>query len=183
MRITKFTEIFCDLFQEQWLCYDFANSIMNFLKTSFCAWKRQGLKPLKKTVHRIQQMDQTWGWMGVCHRRSQCFTKSKAASIFDTFLCLFPRHFIENVLLAETNTHIKGKPLTLGEFIMWIGCWLYLATTKGFPEGLYMTGMVVILDSGFCVLRGWIEIYGSALIKKRRHWPTLWILQESKVFH
>jgi hypothetical protein len=37
-------------------------------------------------------------------------------------------------------------------------------------------GMVVILDSGFCVLKGLIElrkigVYASAVIKKRRYWP------------
>jgi hypothetical protein len=37
-------------------------------------------------------------------------------------------------------------------------------------------GMVIILDSGFCVLRGLIElkkigVFASAVIKKRRFWP------------
>ena len=37
-------------------------------------------------------------------------------------------------------------------------------------------GMMVILDSGFCVLKGIVElqkngVYASALIKKRRYWP------------
>lgn len=41
---------------------------------------------------------------------------------------------------------------------------------------LYATGCVVILDSGFCVLKGIIEllkngVFASALIKKRRYWP------------
>jgi hypothetical protein len=36
--------------------------------------------------------------------------------------------------------------------------------------------MVVILDSGFCVLQGLVElkkigVFASALIKKRRYWP------------
>ena len=43
-------------------------------------------------------------------------------------------------------------------------------------KALYGTGKVVILDSGFCVLQGLIElrkvgVFGSALIKKRRYWP------------
>ena len=42
-------------------------------------------------------------------------------------------------------------------------------------ESIFAKGMVVILDSGFCVLRGIIEIkkrgvYASALIKKRKYW-------------
>jgi hypothetical protein len=41
---------------------------------------------------------------------------------------------------------------------------------------MYCTGKVVILDSGFCVLQGIIElkkvgVFASALIKKRRYWP------------
>ena len=41
---------------------------------------------------------------------------------------------------------------------------------------IYHTGRVVILDSGFCVLQGLIElrkrgVYASAVIKKRRYWP------------
>ena len=39
----------------------------------------------------------------------------------------------------------------------------------------WSTGMSVIMDSGFCVLKGPLEmrkrgVYGSALIKKRRYW-------------
>ena len=43
-------------------------------------------------------------------------------------------------------------------------------------EPIFAKRMVVILDSGFCVLRGIIElkkrgVYASALIKKRKYWP------------
>lgn len=43
-------------------------------------------------------------------------------------------------------------------------------------QGIFGTGKVVILDSGFCVLRGIVElakhgVYASALIKKRKYWP------------
>ena len=43
-------------------------------------------------------------------------------------------------------------------------------------KSLYNTGKVVILDSGFCVLKGLIElrkvgVFASAVIKKRRYWP------------
>jgi Transposase IS4 len=38
-------------------------------------------------------------------------------------------------------------------------------------------GMVVVLDSGFCVLRGLVAlrkigVFASAVVKKRRYWPT-----------
>ena len=42
---------------------------------------------------------------------------------------------------------------------------------------LWNTGKVVVLDSGFCVLKGIVEllkrgVYASAVIKKRRYWPA-----------
>ena len=47
---------------------------------------------------------------------------------------------------------------------------------KRLCEGIKGSGRVVILDSGFCVLEGLVElrkmgVYASALIKKRRYWP------------
>jgi Transposase IS4 len=41
---------------------------------------------------------------------------------------------------------------------------------------LWSTGKIVVLDSGFCVLKGIIElrqrgVFASAVIKKRRYWP------------
>ena len=41
---------------------------------------------------------------------------------------------------------------------------------------LWGTGKVVVLDSGFCVLQGLIElkkkgVFAASLIKKRRYWP------------
>ena len=44
-------------------------------------------------------------------------------------------------------------------------------------ESIFHIGMVVILDSGFCVLRALIElkkrgVFASALIKKRKYWPA-----------
>ena len=43
-------------------------------------------------------------------------------------------------------------------------------------SGIISRGMVVILDSGFCVLKGLIQlrkvgVFASAVIKKRRYWP------------
>ena len=47
---------------------------------------------------------------------------------------------------------------------------------KRLCKPLYGTGSVVILDSGFCVLKGLVElreqgVFAGALIKKRRYWP------------
>ena len=43
-------------------------------------------------------------------------------------------------------------------------------------QPIFTKGYVVVLDSGFCVLKGIVElkkrgVYASALIKKRHYWP------------
>ena len=45
-------------------------------------------------------------------------------------------------------------------------------------KSYFATGKYVVLDSGFCVLKGIVELrkrglFSCALIKKRRYWPTL----------
>ena len=60
---------------------------------------------------------------------------------------------------------------------------LLLRTTRP----IWNTGRVVILDSGFCVLSGIVELakrglHSGALIKKRRYWPK-WILGEEIKAH
>ena len=51
---------------------------------------------------------------------------------------------------------------------------------------IFFKGFIVILDSGFCVLKGIIElhkkcVFASALIKKRRYWPKFIRGEEIKV--
>ena len=46
-------------------------------------------------------------------------------------------------------------------------------------EPIFTRGNVVILDSGFCVLKGIVEfkkhgVYASALIKKQKYWPKIY---------
>jgi hypothetical protein len=62
-----------------------------------------------------------------------------------------------------------------------------LGKTVGILLRIWNTGRVVILDSGFCVLPGIVELakrglHGGALIKKRRYWPK-WILGEEIKAH
>jgi hypothetical protein len=43
-------------------------------------------------------------------------------------------------------------------------------------ESIHHSGRVVIMDSGFCVLKGLVQlasvgVYASAVIKTRRYWP------------
>ena len=51
---------------------------------------------------------------------------------------------------------------------------LLLRMTKSY----FTTGRYVIIDSGFCVLKGLIKlrkkgIFSCAVIKKRRYWPSM----------
>ena len=51
-----------------------------------------------------------------------------------------------------------------------------VATVLQLTKPLFGTGTVIIMDSGFCVLKAIISllsfgIYSSALIKKWRYWP------------
>jgi hypothetical protein len=44
-------------------------------------------------------------------------------------------------------------------------------------QSCFHTARYIVLDSGFCVLKGIIELrknglFGCALIKKRRYWPA-----------
>ena len=47
------------------------------------------------------------------------------------FFKFFPKQYIEKVILLETNKNLE-EPMTLGEFLRWIGIWLFLSTVSGF---------------------------------------------------
>ena len=96
------------------------------------------------TTEDQEEHGQQWGWMGVCHRQLQGYPNS-CASIpgftADTLQLVMPLmmffiffSYIEEVVLVETNKHIKGEELKLGEFLKWLGFWFYMATVKGFPR-------------------------------------------------
>lgn len=75
--------------------------------------------------------------------------------------------FMEMVEGKDKPSHLPQEHSQLGSTIG-----LMLRCTKP----LHGTGKVVVLDSGFCVLKGVIElkkrgVFAAALIKKRRYWP------------
>jgi len=64
----------------------------------------------------------------------------------------------------------ERPPKKYSEYGKTVGCMLRLA------EPLFSSSFVVVMDSGFCILQGLIEllkrgVFASALIKKRRYWP------------
>jgi hypothetical protein len=48
------------------------------------------------------------------------------------FLMFMPKDFFESVILVESNKNIQGPPITFGEFLQFIGIWLYMAMTAGY---------------------------------------------------
>lgn len=65
--------------------------------------------------------------------------------------------------LERTNICFADKPKTVGLLLR-------------LCSSIFQSGRVIILDSGFCVLQGIVElcqrgVFASAVIKKRRYWP------------
>ncbi len=72
--------------------------------------------------------------------------------------------------LVEGKDQPPNKPKDFQDMGKTVGTMLRLT------RSLDSTGTIVIMDSGFCVLKGLIEmrkrgVFGSAMIKKRRYWP------------
>ena len=72
---------------------------------------------------------------------------------------------------------VKGKdhPLKLGppDFIEKVST---VGLLQRLTKRLWHTSKTIILDSGFCVLQGFVElckmgVFAAALIKKRKYWP------------
>lgn len=79
-----------------------------------------------------------WGHSGVCERRKldapnrnaqvKNFSSEVSPTVQQMFELFFPMTWVRDVLIPETNKHLD-KPMTIGEFLRWIGMWLIMATT------------------------------------------------------
>ena len=47
------------------------------------------------------------------------------------FEMLFPKEFVQQTILVETNKEIVGEPVQYGEFLRWLGLWFLMATLMG----------------------------------------------------
>ena len=83
-----------------------------------------------------------WGHSGICQRKINGAIESKATlnfpssfspTLVDIFNLLFPKKFVEDVILVQTNKELKLGALTYGEFLRWLGLWFLMATIQG-PE-------------------------------------------------
>lgn len=79
-----------------------------------------------------------WGAASVCPRlctgainmppRLNWFPRDAKPDLVSLFLVLFPKDYLEDTLLVETNKELS-KPVRLGEFLRWLGLWFLMGTT------------------------------------------------------
>lgn len=89
--------------------------------------------------------NETWGHSGCCNRkmvgakdyqpRLEFGSNEAMPSILKIFESFFFESFIKEVIIPATNAAMQGagKPLTYGEFLVFLGLWLLMATIVG-PE-------------------------------------------------
>lgn len=61
----------------------------------------------------------------------------KSISCVTMFFLLFPRSFLESVILKRKNECLKEnnkEPISLGDFIRWVGLLLLLSTVVGYQR-------------------------------------------------
>jgi hypothetical protein len=101
-----------------------------------------------------------WGWAGIDHRkhaggqstraRINCLTglALEGTTMLTMFLLFFPRKFMEDVVIVETNKRIAGKQVTFGEFLQFLGLWLYMSTLSGFRRSDYWSSKPISMRMG-----------------------------------
>ena len=80
-----------------------------------------------------------WGFSGVCYRRQlgpanmnprlKNFPEGVKPTPLYVWELLFPKQYVQDIMIPETNKTINGGPLTYPEYIKWVGLWFMMATT------------------------------------------------------
>ena len=90
----------------------------------------------------------TWGWDGTCKRKitgavnhrpsinSLTGLLLETVSYVTMFLLFFPRKFIEETIIKQTNLQLE-EDMTLGEFLRYLGIWLVI--TRSSPANMART--------------------------------------------
>ena len=117
------------------------------------------------TAETTENTDQTWGWNGINERQKsnvmdvnpnlmhglpELTSDLSSTSLVHLFLTIFPRGYLENVILPATNNNIEDEigDVTFGELLRFIGIWFFLATTSGFPRRDFFSSFPVSVKSG-----------------------------------
>ena len=73
----------------------------------------------------------------MCQRKSQNLIeddakiKTQSAEVIkgfgfvDMFLLFFGRHLLKDIILAQTNKTMEGEDVSFGEFLRYIGIWVF----------------------------------------------------------
>ena len=84
-------------------------------------------------------LNDEWGHDGFCVRRMTNIANANPKIIFphnveptllQVFELLFCKQYVEEVLIPATNEKLESE-LTYGEFLVWLGLWLLMATIQG----------------------------------------------------
>ena len=86
-------------------------------------------------------IEEEWGHNGLCHRRKASVTNMQARlslpselspTTLQVFELFFFKDFIQETLLSLINSRIEeGQEVTYGEFLLFLGLWLLMATIEG----------------------------------------------------
>ena len=80
-----------------------------------------------------------WKHDGICYRRlkmnrkepPQLFGFKQAPNALELFEAMFPKSYLEEVVLVNINKDHDEAKVTYGELIRWIGIWMLMATITG----------------------------------------------------
>ena len=60
---------------------------------------------------------------------------------------LFPKEYLENVVLTETNQHLNDR-LSYGELLRWIGLWVLMSTVDGSDRQSFWSTKAINMNEG-----------------------------------
>ena len=101
--------------------------------------------------------EEEWGHCGVCPRRLEGGRETKAKIEFSRhvaptrlqlFELLFPKEYILEVILPETNKSLQGKDVSYGEFLRFLGIWFLMATLQGFQRRDFWSSKTITVYDG-----------------------------------
>ena len=93
------------------------------------------------TATTLSVLSNEWGHMGICLHKQQSIANTPAKLVYpinttrddinlQLFECLFPKQFIENIMIPTMNWKLKNA-VTYSEFLVWIGLWILMSTVDG----------------------------------------------------
>ena len=106
---------------------------------------------------------QSWGWNGIDNRAITVATDVKPSmknvkgdalkniSCLSMWILFFPFAFLQNVIIKETNKKLRQNKLQetdTGEFLTFLGIWLFMSCFSGFNREEYFSAKLVSIDSG-----------------------------------